>query len=220
MTRTFITATGTGIGKTLVTSVLTRQLRAQGKTVRALKPVISGFTAETLDESDTAELLRAMERPVTPETIAEISPWRFEAPISPDMAAIREGRTIDFLKLIEFCDSPELIDHTLIEGVGGAFVPLSDNHTVADWIAELNVPALLVCGSYLGTLSHTIATLEALDNRRVTVTGIIVSESPDSPVPLAETQAALGRFTGTVEIMRLPRVNRWADAPDLTALVG
>ncbi len=220
MTRTFITATGTGIGKTLVTSILTRQLRAQGKTVRALKPVISGFTAETANESDTAELLRAMDRPVTPETIQEISPWRFAAPISPDMAAIREGRAIDFLKLIEFCEMPVDAEHVLIEGVGGAFVPLNDNHTVADWIAELSIPALLVCGSYLGTLSHTIATLEALANRRVTVTGIIISESPDSPVPLAETQAALGRFVGTAEIVCLPRLGSWQDAPDLTGLVG
>jgi len=220
MSRIFITATGTGIGKTLVTSVLTRQLRAQGKTVRALKPVISGFTAETADASDTAELLRAMDRPVTPETIAEISPWRFAAPISPDMAAVREGRTIDFLKLIEFCEAPVEADHVLIEGVGGAFVPLNDNHTVADWIAELSIPTLLVCGSYLGTLSHTIATLEALDNRRVAVTGIIISESPESPVPLAETQAALGRFVGTVEIACLPRLTDWNEAPDLTSLIG
>jgi dethiobiotin synthetase len=220
MTRTFITATGTGIGKTLVTGILTRQLRAQGKSVRALKPIISGFTDDTARESDTAELLRAMDRPVTPETIADISPWRFTEPLSPDMAAMREGRTIDFLKLIEFCDGPELTDHTLIEGVGGAFVPVGDNHTVADWIAEMAVPALLVCGSYLGTLSHTIATLEALANRRVTVTGIIISESPESPVPLSETQATLGRFVGTVEIACVPRIGVWQDAPNLTSLVS
>lgn len=220
MSRTFITATGTGIGKTLVTSILTRQLRAQGKSVSALKPLISGFTEETFQDSDTAELLRAMDRPVTPETIAEVSPWRFAAPLSPDMAAIREGRSIDFLKLIEFCGGPELTDHTLIEGVGGAFVPVGDNHTVADWIAEMDIPALVVCGSYLGTLSHTIATLEALANRRVTVTGIIISESPDSPVPLAETQATLGRFVGTVEIACVPRVEDWSKAPDLTGLIG
>jgi dethiobiotin synthetase len=219
MIRTFITATGTGIGKTLVTSVLTRQLRAQGKTVRALKPVISGFTDKTLAESDTAELLRAMDRPVTPETIAEISPWRFEAPLSPDMAAIREGRSIDFLKLIEFCNAPVQADHILIEGVGGAFVPLNENHLVADWIAELNIPALLVCGSYLGTLSHSIATLEALNNRRVAVTGIIISQSPEGPVPLSEVQATLGRFVGAAEIVCLPRVEEWNTAPDLTALV-
>lgn len=220
MSRTFITATGTGIGKTLVTSVLTRQLRAKGKSVRALKPVISGFNDETACESDTAELLRAMDRPVTPETIHEISPWRFEAPLSPDMAALREGKIIDFLKLIEFCDTTDGADHTLIEGVGGAFVPLNDNHTVADWIAELSIPALLVCGSYLGTLSHTIATLEALANRRVAVTGIIISESPDGPVPLAETQATLRRFAGAAEIVCLPRIGGWSEAPDLTGLVA
>ncbi len=220
MTRTFITGTGTGVGKTLVTSILARQLRAQGRTVRALKPVISGFTGATAADSDTAELLRATGRPVTQETIADISPWRFAEPLSPDMAALREGRSIDLLKLIEFCDAPAQADHTLIEGVGGAFVPLNDAHTIADWIAELSIPALLVCGSYLGTLSHTIATLEALVNRRVTVTGIVISESPESPVPLAETQATLGRFVGTVDIVCLPRVGDWTDAPDLTGLIG
>ena len=220
MTSTFITATGTGIGKTLVTSLLTRQLRAKGKTVRALKPVISGFTDETLAESDTAELLRAMDRPVTPETITDISPWRFAEPLSPDMAAIREGRTIDFLKLIKFCDTPEGAEHTLIEGVGGAFVPLDDIHTVADWIVELSIPAVLVCGSYLGTLSHTIATAEALAARRVTVSAIIISESLESPVPLQETQASLAQFVGPIPILRLPRLQSWIDAPDHTVLVS
>ncbi|MEN3976099.1 dethiobiotin synthase [Emcibacter sp. SYSU 3D8] len=220
MTRTFITATGTAIGKTLVTSLLARQLRAQGRTVRALKPVISGFSDATLDQSDTAELLRAMDLPVTPQTIQEISPWRFEAPLSPDMAALREGRTIDFRQLIDFCEGPADAEHTLIEGVGGAFVPLDDDHTVADWIAALRAPALLVCGSYLGTLSHTIATLEALAQRRVRVTGIILSESPESPVPLAETQATLERFVGPIPVLGLPRLTPRTDTPDFTALVS
>jgi len=215
--RTFITATGTGIGKTLVTDVLTRQLRRQGKSVKALKPIISGFTESTVDESDTATLLRAMDQPVTPETIQAISPWRFMAPLSPDMAALREGRTVDFLKLIEFCDEADA-DHVLIEGVGGAFVPLDDSHVVADWIAALGAPAILVCGTYLGTLSHTIATVEALANRNVTVCGVVISESPEGAVSVLETQTTLSRFLGPIPIACLPRITDWKDAPDLTPL--
>ncbi|MEN3952867.1 dethiobiotin synthase [Iodidimonas sp. SYSU 1G8] len=220
MNRTFITATGTGIGKTLLTEVLIRQLRRQKKSVRALKPLISGISDATLADSDTARILDALGDPVTPENIARVSPWRFEAPLSPDMAAIREGRSVDFLKLIDFCELPRAADHVLIEGVGGAFVPLNEGHVVADWIAELGIPTLLVCGSYLGTLSHTIATVAALATRRVTVSGIVISESEDSPVPLQETQASMARFTGPIPIVCLPRVASWTDAPDLTPLIA
>ena len=219
MKRTFITATGTGIGKTLVTDVLTRQLRRQGKSVQALKPIISGFTDDTLDESDTAMLLRAMDQPVNPETIQAISPWRFIAPLSPDMAALREGRTVDFLKLIEFCDKADA-DHVLIEGVGGAFVPLDNGHVVADWIAALGACAILVCGSYLGTLSHTIATVQALANRNVIISGIVISESVEGAVSVEETQTTLARFLGPVPIACLPRLRDWSEAPDLTRMIG
>ena len=220
MNRTFITSTGTGIGKTLLTEVLIRQLRRQKKSVRALKPLISGISDATWADSDTARILDALGDSVTPENIARVSPWRFEAPLSPDMAAIREGRSVDFLKLIDFCEMPRSADHVLIEGVGGAFVPLNDGHVVADWIAELGIPALLVCGSYLGTLSHTIATVAALATRRVTVSGIIISESEDSPVPLEETRASMARFTGPIPIVCLPRVASWTEAPDLTPLLA
>ncbi|MBI1180422.1 MAG: dethiobiotin synthase [Alphaproteobacteria bacterium] len=220
MTRLFVTATGTGIGKTLATSLLVRQLRAQGETVAALKPVISGFTDETAAESDTAELLRALDRPMTHEAVAQISPWRFAAPLSPDMAAAREGRAVPFGDLISFCCEPRDADHVLIEGVGGAFVPLDGRHLVADWIAALGIPALLVCGSYLGTLSHTISTLEALRNRHVFLAGILISESETSPVPPEEIRDSLQRFCGPVPILNLPRLRHWSEAPDLTGLVA
>jgi dethiobiotin synthetase len=218
MNRLFVTSTGTGIGKTLVTAVLVRQLRAAGRGALALKPIISGFEDASAGESDTGVLLRAMDRPVVADEIAAVSPWRFSASLSPDMAARREGREIDVAALTAFCAGARA-DHVLIEGVGGAFVPLDARRTVADWIAALDIPALLVAGSYLGTLSHTIATLEALAARRVTVRAIVVSESPESPVPLEETRASLARFVGGVPIALLPRIADWTQAPDLTPLV-
>jgi dethiobiotin synthetase len=162
--RYFVTASGTGVGKTLVTASLCHQLRASGRTVRALKPVISGYAAGTHDASDTAVLLDSLGLDHTADTIARMSPFRFEAALSPDMAAAREGKKVDFDALTAHCREaaagPE--DVLLIEGVGGAMVPLTETKTVLDWIAAVDAPCLLVVGSYLGTISHTLTAAPAL----------------------------------------------------------
>ena len=192
----FITATGTEIGKTYVTQLLIREACATGRTVAALKPVITGVDPAAAKGSDTALLLEALGRPINAESIAAISPWRFRDPLSPDMAAARENRSVPFDDLVAFCRSAEA-DHVLIEGVGGAMTPLDQMHTVRDWIAALDVPAILVAGSYLGTISHTLTTLEALSAKRISVREIVISESAKSPAPPAETAATLARFTAT-----------------------
>jgi dethiobiotin synthetase len=187
----FITATGTDIGKTYVTA---RLVRALGAT--AIKPIMSGYDAASAAGSDAGMLLTAMGRAVTQEAIAAISPWRFAAPLSPDMAAAREGGAIAFPELLTFCKTaiaaaPGLL---LIEGVGGVMVPLDKTHTVRDWIVALNLPVLLVAGSYLGSLSHTLTGLEALRAAAIEVAGIVLNESLNAPVPMEETAATLTRF--------------------------
>ena len=219
MTKLFITSSGTGIGKTLVTCALTWQLRQQGQTVKTLKPIISDFAEHRIEQTDTYDILHALEWDLTGEHITTVSPWRFIAPLSPDMAAAREGRSIDFDDLIAFCARDHTEDHLLIEGVGGTFVPLDDTHLVADWITALTMPALLVVGSYLGTLSHTIASYEAMTERGLAVAGIVISESEESPVPLEETRDTLARFIPDMPFAIVPRINHWKDAPDLTHLV-
>lgn len=195
------------MGKTFVTAGLARALRRKVSAVRVLKPVISDFSPETADESDSAVLLRALGREPTLENIEDISPWRFAAPLSPDMAAAREGRVIDFDGLVDFCRAANTAnpDYTLIEGVGGVMVPLTETHTVLDWIAALDIAALVVVGSYLGTLSHTLTALAAMRGRGVAVAGIVVSESEDQPVPLAETAETLARFAPDIPIQTVPR---------------
>jgi dethiobiotin synthetase len=221
MIRYFVTATGTEIGKTYVTAALTRLARESGRRVRALKPVVSGFAPEDLAASDPGILLAAAGLPAT--ALDVITPWRFRAALSPDMAAAREGRSIDFEALLRFSRAglagPEEI--VLIEGVGGAMVPLDERHTVLDWIQALGIPALVVAGSYLGTISHSLTTLAALRQRGVPVRALVLSESPQSPVPLAETAAVLARFVGEVEIVTVPRCesgNRFV--PELADLLA
>lgn len=206
MTALFITSSGTGIGKTFVTRQLITELRAAGRRVRALKPVASGFDAAHPEVSDTGELLRALEREPTAANLDAMSPWRFAAPLSPDMAAAREGRTIPFAALVAHCRAAgQSGDVTLIEGIGGVMVPLDDEHTVLDWIAALEVPALVVVGSYLGSLSHSLTAAAALRARGVTIAGVVVSESEVEPVPAAETAATLARFIAPVAVHVLPR---------------
>jgi len=206
MTTFFITSSGTGIGKTFVTRQLIAELKAAGRRVRALKPVASGFDAADAEGSDTLQLLRALALEPTAANLDAVSPWRFAAPLSPDMAAARERRTIPFAALVAHCQAAGRGgDVTLIEGIGGVMVPLDYEHTVLDWIAALEVPTLLVVGSYLGTLSHSLTAAAALRARGVMIAGVVVSESEVEPVPTVETAAALARFITPVPVQALQR---------------
>src|SRR5262249_33098177 len=115
-------------------------------------------------------------------------------------------------------------ERVLVEGVGGVCVPLDETHTVLDWIAESEIPALLVAGSYLGTLSHTLTAVAVLRARGIALAGLVICASPESPVPLAETRAALLRFTGELACAEIPRLAPgpapWTQAPPLLARLG
>ena len=219
MQQLFVTATGTEIGKTLVTTLLVRALRAADRTVAALKPVATGFDSAEIELSDTGRLLEALDLAPSAANIDRLTPWRYRDPLSPDMAAAREARPIDFDALVAYCRRAVTAETTLIEGIGGVMTPLDAEHTVLDWIAALGAPALLVAGSYLGTLSHTLTALGMLRTRQVPVTGIVVSESPQQPVPPEETLATLTRFAPGVPLVLLPRAAEPATAPELATLL-
>lgn len=219
----FVTATGTEIGKTLVTAALIREFAARGTPVRGLKPVISGVPDPEGEPSDSEILLRAQGRPASDDEVAAISPWRFRAALSPDMAARREDRRIDFDALVRFTREAVDAGPTLVEGVGGVCVPLDERHTVLDWIAEAGLPALVVAGSYLGTLSHTLSAVTTLETRGISVTGIVMSESPVSPVPLEESRDTLRNFLGALPVALVPRLPGdapWERAPTLLDSLG
>jgi len=216
MTTLFVTSSGTGIGKTLVCCRLLEAL-PRGLRLRAIKPVVTGFGAD-VPESDTGRILRAQGLPLDPDAIAATSPWRFREPLSADMAAAREGRAIDFDELVRFSREPTGIDLNLIEGIGGVMAPLDGSHTVLDWIAALEARTLLVVGSYLGALSHSLTAHAALAARGLPIAAIVISQSPEEPVPTAETAASLERFVGDTPVLILPRDEK-ANAAELAALV-
>jgi dethiobiotin synthetase len=222
MTAIFVSATGTDVGKTFVTAGLIRHLRAQGRAVDAIKPVVSGFDPAAPAGSDPAALLAALGRPLTIEEIERISPWRFAAPLSPDMAARREDRAIDFDAVTEFCRSAMAARRGLlfIEGIGGIMVPLDDNRTVLDLMTQLRLPILLVAGSYVGTISHTLTALQILTRRNLDVAAVIVSESQGSAASLDDTVATIARFSDSIDVVGIPRLADTATAHPAFAAIA
>jgi len=224
----FVTGTGTCIGKTWLCCALLRYWRAVGCAPQAFKPVLSGFDPATPETSDAGQLLAALGRKLDVAALDEIAPWRFSAPLSPDMAAMREGRRIDFDALSKFTRRivsastlhPSANFPTLVEGVGGVMAPLDAQHTVRDWIASSGLPCILVAGSYLGSLSHTLTALESLKKVGVDVTAITLNETPASPVSLAETLAALRRHAGAVPVLGISRAAPQTGVVELAALIG
>ena len=207
MTAFFVTATGTDIGKTFVARGLIGHFVACDRQVEALKPVVSGFDEREADGSDPGLLLSALGIDPDADQIARVAPWRFAAPLSPHIAAAREGRAIDIAELVAFSRDAiaRRADVLLIEGAGGIMVPLDGSHTVLDWMAELRLPLLLVAGSYLGTISHTLSALDVLDRRALKVAAVVVSETADSPVRLDETVSSIAAFTAA-PVIALPRL--------------
>jgi len=217
MSTIFVTSSGTDIGKTYVSALLVRQLLAKGLPVRALKPIVSGLDEESFAVSDPAALLAALGELVEFDNADIVSRWRFTAALSPDMAARREGAEIDFGELVHHCLARAAIhDPLVIEGVGGLMVPIDDSRTVLDWMIALkpaSIVPLLVVGSYLGTISHTLTTLDVMRRNDLEPRAIVVSESLSAPVPLEETVETIRRFAG-IETIALPRNGE----PDLARL--
>lgn len=185
----FVTSTGTGIGKSFITAALVRQAKALGRSVTAYKPVISGFDASKVTESDTGLILESLDLPSTEANIDHVSPWRYAAPLAPSMAARLENRPLDFHALVahsqKTTQGPE--DVILIEGVGGVMVPLNDRRTVLDWMEAVGIPVLLVTGNYLGSISHTLTAISVLRQRHIPIHSIIVNESENATVSMAMT---------------------------------
>lgn len=213
VTAVLITGTGTEVGKTFVATSLIRHLRQMGRTVEAIKPVVSGFDPDRAAESDPGILLHALGYPVTLTNIERISPWRFRAALSPDLAAKLEDRRIEPDAVIAYCKSAieQRQEILLIEGIGGIMVPLDGQRTVLDVMMVLQLPIILVAGSYLGTISHTLTALDALYRRDISLLAIIISETPGSLVSLDDTVAAISRFAEPV--IGLPRQKPGSKAP-------
>ncbi len=225
----FITGTGTDIGKTWLCCALLRHWRAAGLRPSALKPVLSGFDPDMPESSDAGQLLAALDQPIDDRMLEAVAPWRYAAALSPDMAAAQERRQVPFDALVAFTRRVASASALrpfgnsrplLVEGVGGVMVPLDQTHTVRDWIAASGLPAVLVAGSYLGSMSHTLTALEALSRVAAPVAAIVVNESEGSPVPIELTLDSLLRHVAGIPLVGIRRADPGPGVARLAALLG
>jgi len=178
-----ITGTDTGCGKTVVTAGLVRVLLRQGMRVRVCKPVATGAVrlAGRLLSDDTRLLAEAAG--VDP---AEVTFWTYEEPAAPPVAARLAGQKLELEPIAEAVRQQfQAGTLTLVEGVGGLLCPLTDQATVADLAQRLELPLLVVARCCLGTLNHTLLTLEVARARGLLVTGVVLNELRP-PASLAE----------------------------------
>jgi len=191
MSALFVTATGTDSGKTFVSAGLLRHVKG----LRAFKPVVSGFDIDAAEGSDPAVLLQAMGEPVTRDTLRRIAPLQFRAALAPTMAARRENYQLGLDELTTLCRAEMMKGAPLlIEGAGGLMSPLAEGATNLDLMRALQLPCLLVCGSYLGAISHTLTALETLRAHRLRAKAVVLNESLGSSVDLIETAQELQQF--------------------------
>lgn len=164
----FITGTDTGVGKTYFTALLTRRLRAEGIPAIALKPVASG------DRSDATQLAEAMNGALP---MAKINPIHFSTPLAPYAAGMLENRPLpwDLLRSHWKEITSSQTGPILVEGVGGWRVPMDSTHTVREWAQELGLPVLVICRASLGTLNHTLLTVDSIRQAGLPIPGIVMN---------------------------------------------
>lgn len=176
MTGLFITGTDTGVGKTTVAAGLARLLRLQGHTVRVCKPVATG--AQCRDGRWISPDTIALAEAVDGDAWEEITPWAFPEPAAPSVAARRHGVTLRMEAVVDAVGKQARPDAVIVvEGVGGLLCPLTDTETVADLARAVRLPLVIVARRSLGTLNHTLLTLEAARTRGLRVAGVVVNET-------------------------------------------
>ena len=195
--QTIILATGTEIGKTHVSCALLRRARARGLSVCALKPAMSGFSADALAESDAGKLAAACGETLSADSLARYCRFSFEEALAPNVAARRAGVEVRFDDIVGF--SRNGLDagagFTLVEGAGGVMSPLTDTHLNVDLAMALDLPVVMVTANYLGSVTHTLTALEACRNRGVCVAALAVSQPTQEYGPPGEIAEELRRWS-------------------------
>ena len=176
----FITGTGTGVGKTIVTAGLAAHFLSNGKNVSIMKPVQTGTDKSVSD----LEIIKAIVPGITPLPKLLTSPYSFSLPASPLLAAKNENKKINpeiILKAFKDASFSPDIDVLLVEGSGGLLVPLTEKFLMIDLISQMNIPVILVSTAGLGTVNHTLLSIEAMKKRNLKIAGIIINRMPMKP---------------------------------------
>lgn len=205
----FVTGTDTGVGKTLVACGIARWLKRQDVPVGVMKPVATG------DRSDAERLLDASK---STEPLEAVNPQFFRHPLAPSVAASLERHSVNFDAIYRaFWHLHKVHEVMVVEGVGGVKVPLAESTYVHDLINALRLPALVVARAGLGTLNHTLLTLEALEHARIPVIGVLLTGGDGKSLAEQTNPEELQDHT-SVQVLGELRYNaRFEKDPEATA---
>ncbi|HEX6205889.1 MAG TPA: dethiobiotin synthase [Solirubrobacterales bacterium] len=204
MTRgVFVTGTGTEVGKTVVAATIARTLAAEDKRVHVFKPAVTGLD-EGL-ETDHALLRRASG---SEQSDDEIAPYRYGPPASPHLAAALAGEEIEPERLRQVAAAAaEGADAIVCEGVGGLLVPLSTGYLVRDLAADLGYPLVVVASPGLGTINHTLLTVEAARAAELEVGAIVLTPWPEEPTEIERSNRATIAELAGVPVLTLSEMD-------------
>jgi dethiobiotin synthetase len=199
----FVTGTGTEVGKTVVAAVLANDLRRRGASVAVFKPAVTGL--DDPGETDHALLRRAAH---SEQSDDEIAPYRYGPPSSPHLAAAQAGKEIEPKRLHQAARAAAAGANQLIcEGVGGLLVPLDSAYLVRDLAVDLGLPLVVAASPGLGTINHTLLTLEAARGHGLEVSAVVLTPWPDAPSAIEQSNRETIESLGAVRVMTLPQLD-------------
>lgn len=199
----FVTGTDTGVGKSVLAASLCAALAARGERVAAFKPVVTGLDEDPGELGHDHELLAAVAN--AGQAPEDVAPYRFGAPLSPHLAAELGGDRIEPLELIATAAAHQLL---VAEGVGGLLVPITPEYLVRDLAIDLELPLLVAARTGLGTINHTLLTVEAARSAGLHVTGVVMTPWPERPAQIERSnRETIERLSG-VRVSGLPATDR------------
>jgi dethiobiotin synthetase len=203
----FVTATDTGVGKTVVCAALLAAMAGEGERVRAYKPVITGL-------EDEAEIAARGEWPADHELLAavagmepdDVAPLRYGPAVSPHLAAALAGESVDPARLLAAARPDEDAAGLVVEGVGGLLTPLADDFSVCDLAVALALPLLIAARPGLGTINHTLLTVRVARAAGLDVRAVVLTPWPERPTVLQDSNRSTIARLGEVRVEGLRRV--------------
>jgi len=204
----FVTGTDTGVGKTVAGRAIVCALRARGVDVGVLKPIETG-----VGDAGPLDAIALRDAAGARDSLDDVCPQRFALPAAPTVAAEAEGRRVDLGAVDRaFARIAARHEFTVVEGAGGLLVPVADGLTMGDLAARMSLPLIVVARAALGTINHTLLTLEAAAARDLDVLGVVISHSDGAlSAPDRANLEALRQALGARVIGEIPPLDPGAD---------
>jgi dethiobiotin synthetase len=202
----FVTGTDTEVGKSVVAAAIAAAAVARGISIAVYKPVVTGLDEPAGEWPRDHELLAAVAN--AGQTPEDVSPYRFGPPVSPHLAAELAGQTIDPERLVGAAQAQgERADALVVEGVGGLLVPLAREYLVRDLAGELSLPVVIAARPGLGTINHSLLTIEAARAVALRIQAVVLTPWPDEPSDMERSNRETIERFGEVPVIGLPRTD-------------